>query len=69
MTRVFNAAAGMKVSKSNFTFRMMMTATVVQPRILSHNPFANGPILAFSPVNRINGQTAIPILVARAKKI
>ena len=37
-----------------------MMAVVVQPRILSHSRFANSPILAFSPVNRINGQTAKP---------
>src|SRR5579859_3144599 len=56
----FRTAAGMKVSKSSFTFRMMMRAVVVQPRILSQVRFANSPILFFSPVKRINGQTAKP---------
>ena len=50
----------MNVSKSNFTLSTMMMAAVVQPRIFSQSRLANSPILAFSPVNRINGQTAKP---------
>ena len=50
----------MKVSNSSFTFRMMITAVVIQPRIFSQSRFANSPVLAFSPVNRMSGHTANP---------